>query len=447
MTSRSATRSATTLPAARRRAGSGGRLLLLGAAASLLAPPPPARAYSVLSHEALVDAAWDSAIVPRLRERFPEASADQLQRARAFAYGGCLIQDMGYYPYGNRLFTDLTHYVRTGDFVSALVAEATDLDEYAFALGAIGHYAGDGNGHPMGTNRAVPLAYPRLRRRYGDVIAYADNPQAHLRVELGFDVVQLATGRYRAPAYLDLIGFAVATPVLERAFLRTYGLEMKDLFTDLERAVGSYRRTVSYLLPEMTRLAWKSKQEEIRQLDPSASEANFVFRFPRSEYQRRFGAREPKPGLTERVAAFLARVLPKVGPLKVLVPRLPPKGGERLLRESFTASVENYRALLAEVGNAAALEDVNLDLGPTVKAGEYSLADEAYSALLLLLSRKGFGATPPPLKQDILSFYGDLSAPIATQQDEKRWKRTLHALDRLKAAPPPNAGSTAPPPG
>jgi hypothetical protein len=434
MTCRSATRSATTRLEPRRLPGRVGPLVLLSAVAWL--PTAPAGAYAVLSHEALVDAAWDAAIVPRLRERFAGASDDQLKRARAFAYGGCLIQDMGYYPYGNRLFTDLTHYVRTGDFVSALVAEATDLDEYAFALGAVAHYAGDGNGHPIGINRAVPLAYPRLRRKYGDLIAYADDPKAHLRVELGFDVVQMATGRSRAPAYVDLIGFEVATPVLERAFQRTYGLEMKDLFTDLERAVGSYRRTVSYLLPELTRIAWKSKQKEIRQLDPTASEANFVFRFPRSEYERRFGTRSPKPGLMERVARFLAGVLPKVGPLKVLVPKLPPKEGERLLRESFAASVENYRALLAEVGTPAAIEDVNLDLGPTVKAGEYILADDAYSALLLLLSRKGFGAIPPDLRQNILSFYGDLTAPIATKQDEKRWKRTLHALEQLKEAPP-----------
>jgi hypothetical protein len=370
-----------------------------------------------------------------LRERFPGASPEQLVRARAFAYGGSLIQDMGYYPYASRLFTDLTHYVRTGAFVSALVAEAGDPDEYGFALGAVAHYAGDGNGHPMGTNRAVPLAYPRLRRKYGDLIAYADDPKAHLRVELGFDVVQVATGRYRTPAYVDLIGFEVATPLLERAFRRTYGLEMKDLFTDLDRAVGSYRRTVSYLLPELTRIAWKSKQEEIRQLDPAASEVNFVFRFPRSEYRRRFGAREPKPGLAERVAAFLARVLPKVGPLKVLVPKLPPKEGERLMRESFAASVENYRLLLDEVLATAAPEDVNLDLGPIVKAGEYSLTDEAYSALLLLLDRKDFEAVPPALRQDILAYYADLSAPIATKQDEKRWKRTLHALEELQGAP------------
>jgi hypothetical protein len=408
-------------------------LLLLGLAASVLAPP--AHAYSVLSHEALVDAAWEASLLPRLRERFPGASPDQLQGARAFAYGGCLIQDLGYYPFGSRLFTDLTHYVRTGAFVSALVAEAASLEEYGFALGALAHYAADGNGHPMGTNRAVPLAYLRLRRKYGGLIAYADDPRAHLRVELGFDVVQLATGRYRAPAYVDLIGFEVSTPLLERAFRRTYGLEMKDLFTDLDRAVGSYRRTVSYLLPELTRIAWKSKQEEIRQLDPSASEANFVFRFPRSEYERRFGTRSPKPGLIERVARFLAQVLPKVGPLKVLVPKLPTKEGERLLRESFGASVENYRLLLGELGTTAELEDVNLDLGPIVRAGEYSLADQAYSRLLLLLARKDFKEVPPALKQDILAYYADLSAPIATKQDEKTWKRTLHALEELQGAP------------
>jgi hypothetical protein len=120
--------------------------------------------------------------------------------------------------------------------------------------------------------------------------------------------------------------------------------------------------------------------------------------------------------------------------LKVLVPKLPPKEGERLMRESFAASVDNYRLLLDEVGATAAPEDVNLDLGPIVKAGEYSLADEAYSALLLLLARKDFAAVPPAVRQDILAYYADLSAPIATKQDEKRWKRTLHALEELKAA-------------
>ena len=434
MTSRSATRSATTLPAASRRVGGAGRLLVLSAVAWLPAAPP-AQAYSVLSHEALVDAAWDSSLLPRLRERFPGASPDQLQSARAYAYGGCLIQDMGYYPYGNHLFTDLTHYVRTGAFVAALVAEAADLNEYAFALGAAAHYAGDGNGHAIGTNRAVPLSFPQLRRKYGDVVAYADDPMAHIRVEFGFDVVQVAAGRYGSPAYMDFIGFQVATPLLERAFRRTYALEMKDLFADLDHAVGSYRWAVSRLIPELTRVAWRRRQDEIRRLDPQASEANFVFTLPRSEYRRRFGTRYREPGLLTRMVMFLARVMPKVGPLKLLIPKPPTPEGERLFRESFAVSLEDYRAWLEDVGKAGTtLQNINLDVGPPTRAGDYRLADEAYSSLLLLLSQKGFAAVPSDLKQDILSFYGDLSAPIATKEDEQRWQRTLHALDELKAS-------------
>jgi len=373
--------------------------------------------------------------VPRLRERFPDASAERLQRARAFAYGGCVIQDMGYYPFGSRLFTELTHYVRTGAFVSALVAEAADVNEYAFALGAAAHYAGDGNGHAMGTNRAVPLSYPDLRRKYGDVVAYAEDPTAHIRVEFGFDVVQVATGRYRSAAYMDFIGFQVATPLLERAFRRTYGLDTKDLFTDLDRAVGSYRWAVSRLIPELTRVAWQRRQEEIRRLDPRASEAEFLFSLSRAEFRRRFGTRYQEPGVLARIVSFLARIAPKVGPLKLLVAKPPTAEGERLFRDSFAAALDDYRSMLDDVGQAGpALQNINLDVGPPVHAGDYRLADEAYSALLLLLSEKGFAAVPAALKQDILSFYGDLSAPIATKQDEKRWKRTLHALEGLKAA-------------
>jgi len=345
---------------------------------------------------------------------------------------------MGYYPYGSRLFTDLTHYVRTGAFVSALVAESHDLDEYAFALGAAAHYAGDGDGHSIGTNRAVPLAYPLLRRRFGDVVAYADDPVAHIRVEFGFDVVQVASGRYRSPTYVDFIGFQVATPVLDRAFQRTYGLELKDLFVDLERAVGTYRRAVSRFIPELTRVAWQRRRSEIQRLDPQASEANFVFKLSRAEYERRFGTRYHEPGLAIRVVAFLARVVPKVGPLKILVAKPPTPEGERLFRESFAVSLDDYRAVLDEVGRTdTPLENINLDVGPPAQAGDYRLADEAYSALLLRLAARGFAAAPAGLRQDILAFYGDLSAPIATKQDEKRWQRTRHALDELKAATPP----------
>ena len=153
-------------------------------------------AYSVLSHEALIDAAWETGIRPVLLKRFPNATPDELRKAHGFAYGGAIIQDLGYYPHGTHFFSDLVHYVRSGDFIQALIRDSQDLDEYAFALGALAHYAADSNGHRMAVNRAVPILYPALRKEYADVATYEDNPNAHLRTEFGFDVLQVAKERY-----------------------------------------------------------------------------------------------------------------------------------------------------------------------------------------------------------------------------------------------------------
>src|SRR5512140_958536 len=122
-----------------------------------------ASAYSVLTHEAIIDSTWDSAIRPLLLKRFPLATAEEVTQAHAYAYGGCIIQDLGYYPFGSKFFSDLTHYVRSGDFILAMLRESQDLDEYAFALGALAHYAADNNGHRMATNPSVPILYPKLR--------------------------------------------------------------------------------------------------------------------------------------------------------------------------------------------------------------------------------------------------------------------------------------------
>src|SRR6266581_2886500 len=88
-------------------------------------------AYSVLTHEEVVDLLWKDAIRPLLAQRFPDATPDDLKKAHAFAYGGSLIQDMGYYPFGNKYFSDLLHYVRSGDFVVNLIEESSSLNEFA----------------------------------------------------------------------------------------------------------------------------------------------------------------------------------------------------------------------------------------------------------------------------------------------------------------------------
>ena len=182
-----------------------------------LAAVPRCTAYSVLTHEEIIDLLWDQQIVPLLKSRFPNATPDELKDAHAYAYGGSVIQDIGYYPFGNHLFSDLTHYVRTGDFVQAMLADAEDLNQLAFAIGSLSHYVADIHGHPY-INRSVAIEYPKLAEEYGPYVPYDVDHHAHIRVEFGFDVLQVAKGRYAPEQYHNFIGFKVSQPLLERAF-------------------------------------------------------------------------------------------------------------------------------------------------------------------------------------------------------------------------------------
>src|SRR5689334_24578254 len=210
--------------------------------------------YSVLTHEEIVDLLWADEIQPLLLRRYPGLSQDQIREAHAYAYGGAVIQDLGYYPFGNKEFSDLVHYVRSGDFVHELLLESQDVDEYAFALGALSHYAADIVGHPA-VNQAVAIEYPKLRAKYGKSVRYAQDRTAHLKTEFGFDTVQVAKNRYASQQYHDFIGFLVSKALLERVFPVVYGLELKDVLTREDMAVGSYRFAISRLIPQMTQVA------------------------------------------------------------------------------------------------------------------------------------------------------------------------------------------------
>jgi hypothetical protein len=248
----------------------------------ILASVSVSSAYSVLTHEAIVDSLWDVSIQKLLLKRFPAATPEELEHAHAYVYGGCIIQDMGYYPFSSRLFSDLTHYVRSGDFIVALLRESQDLNEYAFALGALAHYAADNNGHRIATNLAVPILYPELRAKFGGTVTYWDNPISHLRTEFSFDVLQIAQGRYAPDRYHAFIGFEVAKPVLERAFLDTYGIEMKDVFGNLDLALGSFRYTVGSIIPGMTRVAWQLKKDQVTKEIPGMTKQKFLYNLSRA---------------------------------------------------------------------------------------------------------------------------------------------------------------------
>lgn len=398
------------------------------------------RGYSVLSHEAIIDSAWNDSIQPLLQKRFPQATPDDLLHARAYAYGGSILQDMGYYPFGNKFFSDLVHYVRSGDFVAELIGESRDINEYAFSLGALAHYAADNTGHPLAVNPSVARLYPKLRRKYGSMVTYADNPAAHLRVEFGFDVLEVAGGHYAPKEYHDHIGFEVSQRLLEASFRSVYGLDLNDIFSDLEVAIGTYRFAVRTFLPEATKVAWALDQDQIRQAQPSMTRARFLYNLRRSGYEREWGRGYRRPGVLARVLAFLFRILPKVGPLSAFSFRPPTPETERMFMASFNATLGRYRALLADAGaGRLRFENLDLDTGKPTQPAEYRLADDTYSKLARTLADKHFAAAPVPLENDVLSFFADPAIPIATRRDKRKWRDTMRAIEGLRKA----AGSQA----
>jgi hypothetical protein len=389
--------------------------------------------YSVLTHEAIVDAAWKDGIEPLLLIRFPYATPEELARAHAYAYGGAIIQDMGYYPFGSRFFSEITHYVRSGDFVLALIEESKDLNEYAFALGALSHYAADSSGHQLATNRAVALMYPSLAKKYGAVVTYEEKPSAHMKVEYGFDVDQVAEGNYAPKAYHDFIGFEVSKPVLERAFRKTYSLDISSVFSRVDLAIGSYRHAVSTVIPRMTKVAWHLKKNEIQNSHPSETKKEFIYHISNSGYRKDWGHIYEKPGFFARLKAFFLRVVPKVGPFSGLAFHPPTPAVEQLYMGSFNETLVRYRVLLlAQQERRLQLANDNLDTGAVTGAADYRLTDETYAKLLDKTSGKPI---PEVLRQDLLSYYADLEKPFATKQNSKAWHKLINELDTLKSTP------------
>ena len=424
--------------------GAPGRHLFVRSLAGIMALvlclvwPKETAAYAVLAHEAIIDSVWDTNIRPLLLKRFPDATAEELKEAHGYAYGGAIIQDMGYYPHGSFFFSDLTHYVRSGDFVLALLRDSKDLKGYAFALGALAHYAADNDGHPMGTNRAVPLLYPKLKTKYGDSVTYEEDKLAHVKTEFGFDVLEVARGRYAPDSYHDFIGFGVSVPLLEQAFQETYGLDLKTVLTDEDKVLGSYRHAVSQLLPKATRIAWSLKKDDILKDQPSMTRKKFLYNLSRASYQKNWGKNYQPPTCWERFLAFLTRILPKIGPLRVLQLKTPTPAAEKLFEASFNTTLDRYRQLLTQVGTSPPdLPNRNFDTGAITGPGLYRLNDETHAKLLDALAKQNFIGASLEVRAELLEFYGHPDAPYATKRKPKDWARVQAELEQLKKAAPP----------
>jgi hypothetical protein len=402
--------------------------------------PFSASGYSVLTHQANIDSVWNRCLQPILERRYPGATEEQLIEAKAYAYGGSILQDMGYYPMGSELFTNLTHYVRSGDFVRNLLNEAHDRNEYSFALGALAHYTADIVGHPEGTNKAMSSVYPELQRKFGNNITYEEAPIQHTQLEFAFDVVQLAAGRYRTAEYQRNIGFKVSKPVLERAFKQTYGLELGNVVFNVDLAIESFRFAVRQLIPIASRAAWQSQRKEIRRLSPRARRREYVYHQSEKEYRKLYGTSYETPGTGARILSYFVRVLPKIGPLRPFAFKLPTPEAQELFKASFH-NVQVRYCQLAEaepqdtaVAGTQPLPNADFDTGKPTKLGEYELTDEAYGEWLRQLADKKFEGLTRPVQQNILAFF-DTSVKPPLDEDEKEAntrKKTLEALEQLR---------------
>lgn len=362
--------------------------------------------FGVLSHQAIIDALWESSILPLLKAKYPTSTAEQIKDARAYAYGGTVAPDMGYYPFGSNFFTNLVHYVRSGDMITSLLRNANTINEYAFAIGFMSHYYADNYGHPIATNKSVPIVYPKLGRKHGNEVTYADDKISHMRMEFGFDVLQVAKGNFATEKFHEIIGFKVDTSVLARAFLETYGLDLNKVFKNrFSTAVEVFRWTVANILPFVTKTAWATKGNDIIKVDSTATSKNFRVRMRHKDYNKQYGKGYRHPGFFPTIFSFFIRVMPKVGPLRPLKFKMPTAEAEKYFIESFNMITKNFSGNLQKINQDFNLQDIDLDTGNPTVLCEYSLADNTYDKWLMQLKDEDFKNVSIQQKQDIIGFY------------------------------------------
>ncbi|MFD2873767.1 zinc dependent phospholipase C family protein [Mucilaginibacter ximonensis] len=396
----------------------------------------PVKAYGVLTHEAVIDASWNKSLKPAILKRYPNLSDDELRVAHSYAYGGSLMADIGYSPFGSAYFTNLVHYVRSGDFVNNLISESGNANEFAYALGALCHYMADRYGHSVGTNIVVPMTYPKVKEKYGDVATYEEDHMAHSRVEIAFDVLQVARGNYASQAYHDFVGFNVAVPVLKRAFLRTYGEDLNVVFPNFKHSINNYRWAINSLMPTVTRSAWVLKKGDIMKTSPDMTARKFHYSMSRKKYFAEFGRDRDRVKFKEQLLAFFLKIVPKIGPFEVFKFRTINKQGEALFVKSFEDVTRHYEEALSVLDyKKPHLPNVDFDTGKLTVYGEYQLADQTYDDMLDQLQKCNFAALTKSLKDNIDNFYGKADTAILAKKYTGNWPHLKELLKSISSAP------------
>ena len=395
-------------------------------------------AYSVLTHQQLIDLAWGSSIKPLLLARYPNTTSDQLVVAQSYAYGGCEIQDAGYYPFGNAFFSNLTHYVRTGDFVASLIRNAHNVNELAFGLGALSHFIGDSVGHHDAVNPSTAIAFPKLALQFGHSITYDESPHSHIRTEFAFDIDQLTKAHFAPSAYLNHVGLRVSADLLERAFYETYGLHLREVFGNRRKSavISSYRHSVRTFLPDFAHAEALLHRNDFPS-DPDTEESQKLDqRLEDADYNAGWQNTRKKAGFKTHWLAFLVIILPKVGPVSDLSIKIPNEETEGKYVASVNRSLDLYEDLLNRLHQSPAenpeitmhLDNRDLDTGYVVQPGGYPRTDKTYAKLLALVTANSAEPSPSGLKRDILAYYYDPNSPIITKKNAKAWKRVQEEL-------------------
>lgn len=405
----------------------------------------PVYAYSVFTHEQIIDLAWIGSIRPLLISRYPNATPAQLREAQAYAYGGCEIQDAGYYPFGQVFFSELTHYVRTGDFVASLIRNARTLDELAFALGALSHYIGDNVGHHDAVNPSTALAFPNLAQQYGPSVTYDESPHGHVRTEFAFDVDQM-TKEHLAPAsYLKHIGLHVSSNLLERAFYETYGLHLSQVLGNKRRTavIRSYRYAVRSFLPAFAHAEVVLHRNSFLP-DPDSDDVHTLNqRIQAAGYNSGTPMARKKPGIRTHLLAFVVIIVPKIGPASDLAIKIPTEETEAKYVASLNKTLDTYEDLVGKLLRSSTgkpetilnLENKDLDTGYSIEPGSYPLTDKTYAVLLDRITAQPAVPAPFGVKRDLLAYYSNPSAPITTKKDAKAWQRVQSELAILQTMP------------
>ena len=412
-------------------------LIALSVLMAALAAPQLAFGYAMFTHEELIDLTWNDSIRPLLLERYPGTTESGLREAHSFAYGGCLIQDLGYYPFSKALFSDISHYVRTGDFVLALLRDAQNVNDFAFAIGALSHYVGDTVGHPQAVNPSTGIAFPDLEKKYGRQVTFEDDPVAHVRTEFGFDVAQIAFYRYAPHEYRKQIGFRVSRAVLERAYYETYGLTMRSILGPARSAVASYRTAVGRTIPLFVMAVIVNVGDHLPPDPPDPPLQQLLADISQTDYAKYWSRYHHRPTLEDHVLGAIVRVLPKIGDLKMLAVKPPSEQTEDLFVKSLNLALSQFRNLLADLlknpSSELALANRDLDTGARARPGTYELADRTYAQLLHKLMEKPGRPVPRGLRDDILAYYADPTAPIGAKRHRKAWSRVIAELAELKS--------------